>query len=198
MMNIKRRHGFSLVEIVVSTAIIAFLMTSLFNYVSMAGTVWQKTHESITLSNEGNVLLDTIEKELWESAIVLAPAVGTATSVLSYSRRVSDYEDDPSFIRLNFEVAYDATTNTVSKALIETSAAIVEQGWEEASIADASPTGPKKIVRGHHTYALARSVKEFQVKREGYRLIEIDVLLGITDSAGNEKEARMKRTVLIR
>ena len=191
------KHGFSLVEIVVSTAVIAFLMTSLFNYVSMAGTIWQKTHETITLSNEGNMLLDTIEKDLWESAMVAMPTVGATSSILQYSKRVSDYQADPEFVRLRFEVSFDPAINTVTKTLFDNTAAISALGWEDDSLASGT-LGPNRVVRSHHTYTLARSVKAFNVNRKGHRLIEIDVLLGTTDSAGNEKEVRMKRTVLVR
>ncbi|GAB4281591.1 MAG: hypothetical protein Kow0029_26790 [Candidatus Rifleibacteriota bacterium] len=174
------KRGFNLAEVVVASAVIALMMVSLIGYVQSASSLWKKSHEIISLSNEGISLLDFIEREIWEAKSITSPAIGDSASSIVYSKIVSDYQEPtPNLFELDFEIAFNATTGSASARILTTT-----PKWTDATFGaaangwsiDTSP-GSKKIVLSRYNFDIARNLKSFSVARTANRLLEVKISL---------------------
>lgn len=195
--SMRRNAGFNMAEVVISTIIVALMMTWLFNYVEIAGTVWRKSHATVNLTNDANALLDTLERELWHATECSMPQIGDTGSELHYAKVVSDYQAVASTTILDFRVYFDNTTHTVyTKVATDTvrwTTADTTMGWD---IDTAS--GVKNLVIDQHNYDLARNVMSFSVHRKANRLLVVQAKLGITRDDGSDRVIEVSRSIMIR
>jgi hypothetical protein len=199
MMNLKARKGLSLAEIVVATAVMALMMTSLISYVQSAGTLWQKSHSTISLTNEGNALLDFIEQELWHASLIMYPSINSTDNYIKYIRKVSDYYDPVvSFTKLDFIIEFNDVDGEVSARVNTTPGnprydTAVADGW---SVAPAG--GQYTIVEARHNYVVCRNVEEFTINRVSNRLLDVTVKLSIQQQDQEDpREIEFKRLIVM-
>lgn len=195
------RRGFNLAEIVVASAVIALMMVSLISYVQSAGTLWQKSHATISLVNEGNTLLDYIEREIWSAEEVSVPAIGASTNQMIYAKRVSDYQPTPATFTVDFRLTTDLTTGVASTSIATdtpkwttpvTGAAAT--GWGIAAV-----PGFKKILTAHHNFKLSSNLKQIWFERLSNYLIKVTVILQIPQTDEEyEREIEFKRMMILR
>lgn len=197
MKFIAARAAFSLAEVVVASAVIAMMMVSLIGYVQSAGELWQKSHATITISNEGNSMLDFIERELWGAKEVSVPAIGDTTSTLVYTKVISDYDVTPEYIPLDFQVVFDSATHVASTNLVESGAL-----WTAAGVAGwaiDTVQGDKKILRSRYNYDISKSLISFSVNRTANRLLNVTIMLSIKRPDEEfPREIEFKRSIIVR
>lgn len=195
------RIGFSLAEVVVASAVMAMMMVVLIGYVQSAGQLWQKSHGTISLANEGNSILDFVERELWHANGISYPAIGSASTRIRYSKYVSDYQLLATSTLLDFQITYDPVTRIASTAVITAGANWVNAttgGW-----ASDTAVGTKKIVIAQHNYEIGRNVKKLAFSRLANRLLEVHLLVALlksedADDTDLEREIEYKRSIIMR
>ncbi len=199
--RLSSRTGFSLAEVVVASAVMAMMMVVLIGYVQSAGQLWQKSHGTISLANEGNAILDFVERELWHANGISYPAIGSSSTRLRYSKYVSDYQLLATSTLLDFQITYDPLTRIASTAVITAGAR-----WASASVdgwsVDAA-VGTKKIVIAQHNYDIGRNVKKLAFNRLANRLLEVHLVVGLlrsedADDPDLEREIEYKRSIIMR
>lgn len=195
------KRGFNLAEIVVASAVIALMMVSLIGYVQSAGMLWQKSHATISLVNEGNTLLDYIEREIWSAEEVSVPAIGASTTQMIYAKRVSDYQLSPATFTVDFRLTTDLTTGVASTSIATdtlkwtdgVSGAAVN-GWDTDTI-----PGFKKILTAHHNFKLSSNLKQIWFERLSNYLIKVTVILQIPQTDQEyEREIEFRRMMILR
>ena len=167
---LNQQRGMTLAEVIVATAVMALMITSLISYVQSAGALWQKSHSTISLTNDGNALLDYIEQELWQATSVSVPQIGDISSTTVYSKKVSDYQDAASFATLNFELEFDNTTGEVA---VSVNTDNLPTGWSVGN------GGQYEVVEARHNYVICRNVIEFDVNRISNRLFDVTIKLSM-------------------
>ena len=167
---LNQQRGMTLAEVIVATAVMALMITSLISYVQSAGALWQKSHSTISLTNDGNALLDYIEQELWQATSVSVPQIGDISSTTVYSKKVSDYQDAASFATLNFKLEFDNTTNKVA---VSVNTDNLPTGWSVGN------GGQYEVVEARHNYVICRNVIEFDVNRISNRLFDVTIKLSM-------------------
>lgn len=195
------RNGFSLAEVVVASAVMAMMMVVLIGYVQSAGQLWQKSHGTISLANEGNSILDFVERELWHANDISYPAIGSNSTRLRYSKYVSDYQLLATSTLLDFQITYNPLTRIASTAVITAGtrwASATASGW-----AIDTAVGTKKIVVAQHDYEIGRSVKKLTFNRLANRLLEVHLVVGLlrsedADNPDLEREIEYKRSIIMR
>lgn len=195
------KRGFNLAEIVVASAVIALMMVSLIGYVQSAGTLWQKSHATISLVNEGNTLLDYIEREIWSAEEVSVPAIGASTTTLIYAKRVSDYQPSPATFTVDFRLTTDLTTGVASTSIATNTpkwtdgvSGAAVNGWDF----DTTP-GFKRILTAHHNFKLSSNLKQIWFERLSNYLIKVTVILQIPQTDQEyEREIEFRRMMILR
>ena len=192
-----RRRGFNLAEVVVASAVMAMMMVALIGYVHSAGQMWQKSHETISLTNEGNTLLDYVERELWQAKSISVPAIGDSSSNLIYSKLVSDYQAVATQTEVDFQITADFTTGVASTSLLTTSAK-----WTNATAGGwgiGTTLAAKKVLLAHHNFDLCANLKGIKFYRRANRLLEIIAIFSIPKADDDyEREIEFKRMVIMR
>lgn len=195
------RRGFNLAEIVVASAVIALMMMSLISYVHSAGMVWQKSHATISLVNEGNTLLDFVEREIWHAEEISVPTIGATSIYLQYAKQVTDYDVTPATWTLDFQITCDFTTGVASTAInlgtpkwTDGTYGAQADGWASSTI-----NAPKRIVLAQHNFNLCNNIKELKFFRKSNRLIEVLVKLSIPRVEDDyEREIVLRRMMMMR
>ncbi len=196
------RTGFSLAEVVVASAVMAMMMVVLIGYVQSAGTLWQKSHSTISLANEGNAVLDFVERELWHANGISLPQIGnSSTTRLRYTKEVSDYQLVATTTVLDFQITFDPVTRIASASVITAGsrwASATADGW---SIDTA--VGTKKLVFAQHNYDIGRSIKSIVFNRLANRLLEVHLVVAIlriedAEDPGLERKIEYKRSIIMR
>lgn len=183
------RHGFTLVEVIVATTVMAFMMVALLQFVSFAGEVWQRTHQAVTLSTEGNALLDTIERELAAAKVITSPMPGAAAAnSVRFIKTVSDYQGTPVKGDAGLEILWDAPNKIVKTQIIA-----LPTTWTSAT------TGGAKVMdTDMYNYPLTRNVIDFQVIRTSTNLIDFYVKIEIERNAKEDtRTTEVRRSVLL-
>lgn len=198
VLSLRGKHGFSLGEVVVSSAVMALMMVWLFNFVDVAGSLWQTSHAKVNLANEANVLLDAIERELSVATSLTFPSVGATEGELRYSKLVSDYHTPTAImVDLDFRILHDSLTHAVSKEVLFTA-----PKWPAAEIAGwsiDSMNGEKIVVTSQHNFDLGRNVLELDVFRRHNKLVEITAVLGVIDAQGSiSRKISVSRNIVLR
>jgi len=199
---LRTRRGFSLVEVVVSIGIIAMMITALLSFVSFGGELWQKNHMFTALTNEGNMLLDAVEREMSAATAVSIPTVGAAADdELRYTKDIYDWAGPPrnKAITPNFRIYLQAGTRIVSSEYV--TGTLVDPdttaGW---AVISTDPVGNevKKLVTKLFSYDLARHIRTFDVTRPSTNRVEIRVVLNLKRAEdGVERRIEMKRELMI-
>lgn len=188
--NINNKSGSLLIEILVSTMIIAMMMSTLFGFVSFAGEIWRKTHSSVNLMNEGNMLMDTIERELNVALLVTSPAVAADVPALVYQKTISDYNGTFGHDGV-FKISFDGPTRTVSLSIF--SAPTTDGGWTIATV-----DGINKANSYYYNYDISKHVKSLSFNRTSERLMIITAVLAVKSENGKiDKEIVLKRNIIM-
>lgn len=166
------KSGFTLVEILVSTMIIAMMMTSIITFVSYGGEVWQRTHFATTLAGEGQMILDSLDREMSFASSIVTPIVGAvATSTVVYRKIVFDF-DRANSASCTFIIEKDLTKKRVYSIFVEGSYSPLL--WTTAN----DPANvAKEIARSRHNYDLGRNVDSLEITRVSTNRIDVRVVL---------------------
>ena len=195
-LNHKNKLGFNLAEVVVASAVIALMMVSLISYVQSAGELWKKSHTTITLVNNGNALLDFVEKELWAAEQITAPPIGSDAQQLTYTKVISDYQSSPASATLDFVIEYMPASFTVRARVVDSGTnctyATGAGGWSVGTT-----HGPKKIVLSNYNFDVCRYVKDIGFARRDNHLLDVRAILSISVSDQEfPKELNIHRTII--
>lgn len=176
--------------------VMAMMMVSLISYVQSAGELWQKSHATITLSNEGCTLLDYIERELWVATSISTPAIGATSNKIVYAKMVSDYQLPPATCTLDFQITFDPVTHVASSSIIVSGAnwvAATADSWALNTV-----SGAKKVLLSRHNFDVCRSLKSLTVTRTANRLLDVSAILSITRVDESEREIEFRRSIIMR
>lgn len=186
--GINSKSGSLLVEVLVSTLIIAMMMSTLFGFVSFAGEVWRKTHSTVNLTNEGNMVMDTIERELSVALSIVSPTPGNAATSILYTKRISDYQGTPVFGKDGvFRITADYVNRLIRLSIV--SAPTTDGGW---TMLAGDSTRNANI--NYYNYNISNHVSTAVFERKSVQLMEISVTLAVK----SEDEKIDKKIVLTR
>lgn len=190
-----KKRGFNLAEVVVASAVMALMMVSLIGYVQSAGTMWQKSHETISLSNEANSLLDFIERELWSARSITSPGIGEIKPTIVYSKIVSDYQGSPQTVEVDFRISSNPATGIASASIAtDTIRWTNAAGWSVGAT-----SGSNKLLLARTNYFLTYNLKSLEFYRKANRLLEITVKMHVPRPDQEfERELTLKRLVIMR
>lgn len=76
-------HGFTLVEVLISTIVMTMMMVSVIAYIQYGSQVWQLGHTKISAENYKRMAFELIKRDLMRAESIQSPAVsstGTTTS----------------------------------------------------------------------------------------------------------------------
>lgn len=187
------KSGFTLVEVLVSSIVIAMMMVSIFAFVSYAGEVWQRTQFATTMSNEGQMILDTFDREMSFTTKIISPPIGApATSTIIYKRTIFDYNRSYFTASCSFRIEKDPTEKRVYSKYNE---GTIETGW---TVADYPAPVTKQLARSRHNYDLGRHVDTLEISRISANRVDIKVVLKAKRAEDEfETENEYNRSVLI-
>jgi hypothetical protein len=195
------RKGFNLAEIVVATAVIALMMVSLIGYVQSAGTLWQKSHATIGLVNEGNALLDYIEREIWIAKDITTPGICATTSQLIYSKEISDYQASPATCTIDFVINTDFTQGIATTSLLLTTSKWTDPttGADALGWSVDSALNTKEIISARYNFTLCSNLQEMHFYRKSNRLMVVTFKLSIPRVDDDyERVIEFKRMMIMR
>ncbi|NLI76277.1 MAG: hypothetical protein GX442_07540 [Candidatus Riflebacteria bacterium] len=174
-------RGFSLVEVVVATTVMALMIVSFLSFVQFAGDAWERSQMTINLVSEANLVLDFIERELDGAVAVDVPQPGDpATYTLRYGKWVYDGVSPPP-ASLTFEVVWPyawtgvATTTLMARILTTGDPRFTGSGW-----ATGNTVTNNTVDVDRYNYELGRHIASFAVRRLGSRKLEVAVQVSVT------------------
>ncbi|MBU1105101.1 MAG: prepilin-type N-terminal cleavage/methylation domain-containing protein [Candidatus Riflebacteria bacterium] len=166
------RSGFTLVEVLVSSIVIAMMMMSILGFVAYASEVWQRTHFATTLASEGQMLLDTFDREMSFASAIISPNVGApATSTIIYKRTVFDYNRANSTASCSFRIEKHPTERRVYSKYNE---GTLDTLW---TVANDPANVAKQLARSRHNYDLGRHVDTLEITRVSANRVDVRVVL---------------------
>lgn len=175
------RLGFSLVEVVVATTVMAVMIVSFLSFVQFAGDAWERSQMTVNLVSEANVVLDFIERELDGAIGVDLPQPGDpATHTLRYGKFVSDGVAGP-MGSFTFEVAWPyawtgvATTTLLARVKTTGDSRYTYSGWTAGG-----SNGDNILVTDRYNFELGRHIHDFRVSRVGSRKIMVSIQVKMT------------------
>ncbi|MBF0501723.1 MAG: type II secretion system protein [Candidatus Riflebacteria bacterium] len=80
--------GFTFVEVLVSTMIMAMMLVSLMSFVQLSSDTWRRTDQSINLGAEGSMVVETI-RNFAEKSYAMSPAIGDTSNVATFAMMVA-------------------------------------------------------------------------------------------------------------
>ncbi|MFZ2958660.1 MAG: prepilin-type N-terminal cleavage/methylation domain-containing protein [Candidatus Ozemobacteraceae bacterium] len=83
------RQGFSLIEVMVATAMIASMIIALLSFVSIGADVWRRADQTITLSSEAEMINTYLRNATLATTKVILPAVGGSGSTFQFDLPVA-------------------------------------------------------------------------------------------------------------
>lgn len=194
-MKIISKSGFTLAEITISIVIISMMMVSLLEVVAYAGEVWQRSHMTNSLTSEGQMVLDAIEREMGFAVEVREPDIGDpATSTLEYDKIVFDYSHANSS-SATFKIEKLPLERRVYSKYTESS--LFAGGWTYANDSLISPPPAKEFVRSRYNYDLSRHVDTLEMTRTTNHILDCRVVLIATATNGLVKEFIFSRSIVI-
>ena len=190
--NFSRMHnmmGSILIEVLVSTIIIGMMTTTLFSFVSFAGEIWRKTNSSVNLTNEGNMLMDTIEHELNVALTVTVPTIGTTATTITYTKKISDYQSSPTTATDGiFNIIYTPASRTVRLEITT-----APSGWSIAT-----SDGSMQANSYYYNYTLSNHVTVISFKRISKRLMKVSATLSVeTADEKIDKKLELERNIIM-
>jgi len=199
-----RCRGFTMVEVLVAGMVIASMMVVLLNFVSYAGEIWQRGHINMTLSAEGNMLLEAIEREMNFATGITSPAVSATTNSIVFNRDVSVYCSTHGYETVNarFIIGDEGPDTTIASI-----AFIDADGTPGPPVNPFSPITTWSIgaADAHFTlnvdrfqYVLSRHINTLNITRVTTNRIEVEVVLRTKRAEdGFEKKVAFNRSIVI-
>lgn len=119
-MNSMRQKGFTLIEVLLATAISAVLVLALGGLVSRAISVWQYSHERQELLYQGNFAITRIIATMRAGQTLITPADNTPGNILSVVKDVAvDPTPDPFIYHVVGSTALHETIHGVEHIIAE-------------------------------------------------------------------------------
>ncbi len=189
-----------MIEVLVSSILVASLMSALVWILNYASLLWTQVHHKNVLINEGVALLDAIENDLMTAKAVSVPAVGASDVMLKFQGTVHAQNDASKRATANF--VYQLNAGVVGRAFENyiltdnTGVTAIAPG----AYADALPT---RVPEMWYRYDLTRHVNTFDVSRPANNRIDVAVTLqtSVAQTAqtreNNVLQIRLSRTVIV-
>lgn len=103
----KKNHGFTLIEVLVYSALLAFIMTGVMGAVYMIVQGFNRSSATVTADDEANFILRKFNWAMSCATSVTVPSRGATTNTLRVSRNNIPFGENPLFFDL------DSATSTI-------------------------------------------------------------------------------------
>ncbi len=174
----RETRAFSLVEVVVSTTVLAMMFISLLSYVQLASEVWRRTDRDVTLTSEMGHVFDTF-RFLTENASDVDLAVGQSSNLPRI--RINVATGTPSGLyytgKVRIQVKFDPAD---PNRLISTYTAFSAPGGSSITFIpgdDTSSSDPKEVSLQRYYGTISEHVATFTVRRVASSSLEVFVRL---------------------
>ncbi|NLI76273.1 MAG: prepilin-type N-terminal cleavage/methylation domain-containing protein [Candidatus Riflebacteria bacterium] len=157
-----RRGGFTLIEIVIATTVMALMVVSLLSFVSFGSDIWQRGEQAMNLTNSYRGIAELITSDMMGATALRNPVEGGGVATfLEYDLTIAS---GPTIGTATFQVQWDSPTRTLRRKIMAVpapSAAIAAA--LVPTVADESTS--TKIARTRYEFIIARNVATFAVTR---------------------------------
>lgn len=163
-----------MIEVLVSSILVASLMGSLLWVIDYSTLVWAQIHQKNVLINEGVAVLDALESDLLVAKAVTQPAVGGDDVMLKFQGTVFAQNDTSKHATANF--VYQLNAGVVGRSF-ENYVVTDNTGVTSISPGVYSDATLSKVPEMWYRYDLTRHVATFDVNRVATNRFDITIML---------------------
>ncbi len=166
-----KNKGFTLIEVIISTVMMAMMMFGMLNFVNYSGIAWKKGQEKMDASNYSRMVYECLKRDLLSTTEIGAPLVGNASDSIIFANNIKNRQGQET--EAKFLVMVDP-----NKVLVKKIQAVgAGKTIDDTGIDDGLSANTIFFAR-HYNAVIARRVMDFKVYRETEKTLKVHLLIG--------------------
>ena len=156
------KPGFSLIEVVISTTVMAVMIVGLLSYVQFGSELWVKGERTITMNNNARAVSEAISRDLTLASDIIEPTLGVTSTQLRY------------VVPMATGTYYGTVKITLSKGTDN----VLKRSAPAFTVVNLITSGAEttnKILKSRLEYPLAKDVATFVVTRISTWSVVVDL-----------------------